>query len=138
VLNLSIPRFPAGTEVALVRQTILIDTEGGLILTALTESVQLRVYRKMTPEPPHINYINGPSSHDQDFFEFRMSRRKFAQVKLFDGMCMLCTHRMFAKAHVAQQNLFYGTPVPSGAAGISSGVLLEFDCRTVQFCTVAN
>lgn len=76
LLNLSIPQFPAGTTVALVRQAILIDTERRLIPTALTESVQLRVYRKITPGTPFMNYINGPSSHDQDFFEFRMSRRK--------------------------------------------------------------
>jgi hypothetical protein len=76
VLNLSIPQFPAETEVALVRQAILIDIEGGLIPTPLTESVQLRVYRKITPGTRYMNYINGPSSHDQDFFEFRMSRRK--------------------------------------------------------------
>jgi hypothetical protein len=74
LLNLSVPQFPAGTAIALVRQAILIDNEGRLIPTALTESVQLRVYRKITPGTPYMNYIDGPSSHDQDFFEFRMSR----------------------------------------------------------------
>jgi len=38
------------------------------------ESVQLRVYHAVTPGARYMNYINGPSSHDQDFFEFRMSR----------------------------------------------------------------
>jgi hypothetical protein len=74
VLNLGLPQFPVGTEVALVRQAIVIDTEGKLLPTALTESVQLRVYHAVTSGTRYMNYINGPSSHDQDFFEFRMSR----------------------------------------------------------------
>ena len=74
LLNLALPQFPFGTQVALVRQVILLDAEGKLLPTALTESVQLRVYHAITPGTPYMNYINGPSSRDQDFFEFRMSR----------------------------------------------------------------
>jgi hypothetical protein len=74
LLNLALPQFPAGTQVALVRQAIVLDAEGKLLPTALTESVQLRVYHAVTPGTPYQNYINGPSSRDQDFFEFRMSR----------------------------------------------------------------
>jgi hypothetical protein len=73
-LNLALPQFPVGTAVALVRQMIVIDNHGKLAPTALTESVQLRVYHAITPGTQFMNYINGPSSHDQDFFEFRMSR----------------------------------------------------------------
>lgn len=76
LLNLALPQFPIGTEVALVRQAIVIDTKGRLVPTTLTESVQVRVYHAITPGRQYINYINGPSSHDQDFFEFRMSRRE--------------------------------------------------------------
>jgi hypothetical protein len=74
LLNLNLPQFPAGTQVALVRQAILIDRKGQLVATTLTESVQLRMYHAITPGNQYMNYINGPSSHDQDFFEFRMSR----------------------------------------------------------------
>lgn len=74
LLNLALPQFPAGTHVALVRQAILIDKQGHLVATRLTESVQLRVYHAVTPGSKYINYIGGPSSHDQDFFEFRMRR----------------------------------------------------------------
>ena len=45
-----------------------------LVPTALTEDVQLRDYRAITPGERYMNYINGPSSHDQDFFELMMSR----------------------------------------------------------------
>lgn len=74
LLNLSLPQVPPRTEVGLVRQAILVDTDGKLTPTPLTESVQFRVYRKITPGTPYMNLINGPSSHDQDFFEVRMSR----------------------------------------------------------------
>jgi len=74
LLNLALPQFPVGTQVALVRQAIVIDNEGKLVPTGLTESVQLRVYHAITPGTQYMNYINGPSSHDQDFFEFRMHR----------------------------------------------------------------
>jgi hypothetical protein len=74
LLNLALPQFPVGTQVALVQQAIVIDSEGKLLPTALTESVQLRVYHAITPGTPYRNYHNGPSSRDQDFFEFRMSR----------------------------------------------------------------
>ena len=80
MLNLSLPQFPVGTEVAMLRQMILIDADGNLVPTALTESVQVRVYHVVTPGSPYINYHNGPSSHDQDFFEFR-----FARPALFAG-----------------------------------------------------
>jgi hypothetical protein len=74
MLNLALPQFPVGTQVALVRQAITIDSEGKLVPTALTEDVQLRMYHAITPGERYMNYINGPSSHDQDFFEFQMSR----------------------------------------------------------------
>jgi hypothetical protein len=73
-LNLALPQFPVGTHVALVRQLIVVDSTGKMVPTKLTESVQLRVYHAITPGKRYMNYINGPSSHDQDFFEFRMSR----------------------------------------------------------------
>jgi hypothetical protein len=75
-LNLTLSQFPVGTEVALVRQAIVIDNLGKLVPTSLTESVQLRVYHAITPGTKYLNYSNGPSSQDQDFFEFRMSRQQ--------------------------------------------------------------
>ena len=76
VLNLALPQFPVGTAVALVRQAIVIDTRGNLVPTALTEMAQLRAYHSITigRGSEMQNYMNGPSSHDQDFFEFRLTR----------------------------------------------------------------
>ena len=79
-MNRALPQFPVGTQVALVRQAILIDTNGEPVPTALIEDIQLRVYHAVTPQGRWMNFINGPSSHDQDFFEFQMNRpRLFAR-----------------------------------------------------------
>ncbi len=74
LLNLRLPQFPAGTEVALLRQMMVLNADGKLEATSLTESVQLRVYHSVTSGSAYINYENGPSSHDQDFYEIHFSR----------------------------------------------------------------
>ena len=74
LLNLALPQFPEGTQVALVRQAIVMNSEGNLVPTSLTETVQFRRYHSITPGSEYTNYINGPASHDQDFFEFHFSR----------------------------------------------------------------
>jgi hypothetical protein len=62
------PQFPIGTRMALVRQIVLIDSDGNPTRTNLTESVQMRVYRAI-----HFD-LGGPGTHPQDFFEFKVSR----------------------------------------------------------------
>lgn len=62
------PQFPIGTRMALVRQIVLIDSDGNPRRTDLTESVQIRVYRAI-----HFD-LGGTGTHSQDFFEFRISR----------------------------------------------------------------
>ena len=66
------PQFPRGTQVALVRQSILINNEGELIVSPITESVQIRVYRL-------INSSQTFASDGQNFYEFTLRR-----AKLFD------------------------------------------------------
>ncbi|HEV3259815.1 MAG TPA: hypothetical protein VG013_23305 [Gemmataceae bacterium] len=41
-----LPQFPAGTQVALLRRTLLIDNTGTLRTTPLTERLQIRVFRR--------------------------------------------------------------------------------------------
>ncbi len=75
--NPNLPQFPAGTQVALVRQMILFDSRGNLRGTPITESVQLRVYRAIVanqgpmsePDLAHASEKSG-----QDFYEIRLSR----------------------------------------------------------------
>jgi hypothetical protein len=70
-----VPQFPPGTAVALVRQMIVIDDQQNLTPTKLTQSVQLRVYRRIGgtdfagPDPNAIKEF-------QDFFEFKLTRER--------------------------------------------------------------
>jgi hypothetical protein len=45
--NGALSQFPEGTQTALVRRTLLIDSTGQLRVAPLTENVQLRVFRKL-------------------------------------------------------------------------------------------
>jgi len=47
-----IPQFPAGTEVALVRRALLIDSDGRIVATRIVEQVQHRLYREIPPWSP--------------------------------------------------------------------------------------
>lgn len=67
VLNPEVPQFPPGAQVALVRRLVLFDSDGRLIATPVTESVQIRVYREVPTRAPF-------AFEAQDFFEFTLSR----------------------------------------------------------------
>ena len=64
----NLPQFPAGTEVALVRQTLLIDDQGDVVPTNLTEEIQLRAFRHTEPFRPSLG------------FGFSARRQKHAEV----------------------------------------------------------
>lgn len=69
-------QFPVGTQVALVRQMVLMSDQGEFVPSHMTESVQLRVYRAIDPDPRN-NYINNERFRaQQDIFEFRLDRKK--------------------------------------------------------------
>lgn len=57
-LNPDMPQFPAGTQVALVRQMMLVDSAGSLRVTPLVQMIQMRVYQPL----------------GDAVFEFRLSR----------------------------------------------------------------
>jgi len=77
-VNPDLPTFPAGTQVALVRQMTLFDKRGNLVDAPITESVQIRVYRAITAADPHC--CDAPSlaalaeRSGQDFYEIKLSR----------------------------------------------------------------
>lgn len=56
------PQFPVDTEVALVRQAMLIDVTGQPMVSPIVESIQLRRYRSI-------------AKNDQQFAEYRLSQR---------------------------------------------------------------
>lgn len=55
-----VPQFPTGTQVALLRRMMLVDRQGELRLTPITENIQLRVYED----------LKAPS-----MFEFTLNRK---------------------------------------------------------------
>jgi len=75
--NSDLPSFPAGTQMALVRQMMLFDDQGNLAVSPIIESVQLRVYREVTQARAR-DFSAGPAgvarNSGQEFFEIRMSR----------------------------------------------------------------
>jgi hypothetical protein len=82
VPNPALPQFPKGTEVALVRRALLIDSARRVEATPLTESIQLRVMRAETPalSPQDFqSFMDSPEAQRrigaiQSFHEFRLSR----------------------------------------------------------------
>lgn len=77
-VNPDLPSFPVGTQVALVRRMTVFDNQGNLAPSAITESVQIRVYRAITTAEER-NVGNGDMAQilknsGQDFFEFKLSR----------------------------------------------------------------
>jgi hypothetical protein len=65
VTNPALPQFPPGTRVALVRRMMLIDQNGEVVATRLTESVQIRDYRALP----------ASTAGQSDVSEFRLSRK---------------------------------------------------------------
>lgn len=79
-INPVLPEFPAGTQVALVRQMITFDKQGNLAVTPITESVQIRVYHSVTATDLASgknadNVAETIKSSGQDFYQIRLSRR---------------------------------------------------------------
>jgi hypothetical protein len=75
--NPALPQWPRGTEVALVRRALLIDSKVRVVASPLTESVQLRVMRTDTPvmTAKTVEGLYGARGTDaQAFAEFRLGR----------------------------------------------------------------
>jgi len=73
--NPLLPSFPAGTQVALVRQMTMFDDQGNLRAAPLTESVQIRLYRTVAASggpTGHMTEFNETSG--QQFYEIRLDR----------------------------------------------------------------
>ncbi len=75
--NPDLPVFPVGTQLALVRQMILFDNQGNLVVSPVVESLQMRVYREITTTPRNFSFATPSATlrrSGQDFFEFTLSR----------------------------------------------------------------
>jgi hypothetical protein len=81
--NPAVPQFPKGTEVALVRRALLLDSARRVVPSPLTESIQLRVMRTDTPvlTPALLDRLSPSSpaglrriAEQQAFFDFQLRR----------------------------------------------------------------
>ncbi len=75
VLNPDFPQFPEGTQLALLRQMMLIDRNGAIVQSHLVESVQIRVYRRIA-----ATFANSGDDPPQAFVEFLLRKSE-----LFNG-----------------------------------------------------
>lgn len=73
-LNPQIPQFPTNTEWAIVRSMCVIDTEGRIRPTPITESIQVRRYLE-------IKRVFDVAQDAQEFFEFEMDKRHHAALR---------------------------------------------------------
>jgi hypothetical protein len=78
VVNPDLPQFPAGTQVALVRQMTLFDHDGSLVPAPITESVQIRVYLTITASKEERyeseDFAELSTRSGQAFYEITLSR----------------------------------------------------------------
>jgi hypothetical protein len=80
-LNPNLPQFPTNTEWALVRRMCVIDADGNIRPTALTESIQMRRYygfgKPTIVMATNFNGIVVPVGIPPiNFYEFQMNRRQ--------------------------------------------------------------
>lgn len=72
--NAALPAWPKGTEVALVRRALLINSKQQIVASPLTESIQLRVMRTETPVPSSAMFDMKQAHENWAFFEFQFRR----------------------------------------------------------------
>jgi hypothetical protein len=79
--NPNLPEVPPGTQLALVRKAMLIDSAGHLQPTNIVEDIQLRVHRTIPTEILPMDRVDRNEARTAlDVFEF-----KFSRIKLFAG-----------------------------------------------------
>ena len=77
VPNPELPEFPAGTEMALIRKIVLIDSQVNLQPTNIIEDIQIRVHRAIPNEIPGVLNLSRNEAHAAlDVIEFKFSRPK--------------------------------------------------------------
>jgi hypothetical protein len=80
--NPALPQFPPGTELALIRQMLIIDGEGNLAPTDIIESVQIRRHRLISKQIPQgLDTDSTVPRESLDVAEFRLSRAKLFSNK---------------------------------------------------------
>lgn len=75
--NPELPQFPAGTQLALVREMALVDAEGQFRRTNIVEEIQIRVHRSIPRDiPDALNTSRNEARTALDVYEFKLDRPK--------------------------------------------------------------
>jgi hypothetical protein len=75
--NPELPQFPVGTQLALVREMMLIDDQANLIPTSIVEDLQIRVHRAIPQQIPATwDTDRSEARTSVDTYEFKLSRTK--------------------------------------------------------------
>jgi hypothetical protein len=84
-LNPNLPQFPTNTEWTLVRRMCVIDTDGKIQPTAITESIQMRRIGIGDPTFEMVTNMDGSLDSDRippvHFYEFQMNRRQNCRLR---------------------------------------------------------
>jgi hypothetical protein len=151
VPNPKLPQFPVGTQVALVRRALLIAAPNRLTASALTESVQLRIYREVAPmtEPNVRAAIDSSGSGRitdprlltwQAFHEFQLSRSQLFANRAGGLRAVGSDERDFKLPFFLQINDEFEDPDyrAAGATRPAAGSFLESQRVVKQDCFLCH
>jgi hypothetical protein len=86
-ISTNLPQFPTNTEWAIVRRMFVIDTDGNIQPTPITESIQLRRYLAIAP-PTMLGLVTNRSGGvsgnfilPQKLYEFQMNCRQNGELR---------------------------------------------------------
>ena len=118
--NPDTPSFPVGTQVALVKQALLIDDSGAMVLSPLVQTIQLRAYLNVSQEISKNNPSIGPR---QALAEFVLQPRLMMQSKT--------PMRAVASNEIRHTNTFvYADPIEMPRANAGSHAPRLRTCMT--------
>jgi hypothetical protein len=124
--NPALPQFPEGTEVVLARRALLVDADGAVVASRVTESVQHRVYRAIAPMTPqtfadaHRIDPNMFARAGQDFEEFGLNR------------AALLAHRRGGLMPLAESEPVFGTFSTHGSDPLESSTWFGTDAAAAR------
>lgn len=110
--NSALPLWPKGTEVALVRRALLINTDGKIVPSPLTESLQLRVMRTETPVTSSAMFQIDKARGNWAFFEFQLRRTDLLGASPI-GLRDVSADRDFKTGFMSHPSDEFDTPLQS-------------------------
>jgi len=149
-----LPQFPEGTQTALLRRMLLIDSSGTLRESPLTESLQIRVYRKLDLGFPYeytlrrcdlfagrSGGLHAVGADETSYFDFQTRRGDvFEMPKLppaepiMQSSCHHCHERLDGRGGIHTVNTIYARgDAGQKATGLGPTTLSEEARMTIDW-----